>query len=203
MSGSKQEKPLDRYVGALSADEIAAGINVAARNAARLASDARILLDAHRFPTAASIAALAIEEAGKVSILRRLSMARDEKEIKSVWREYRSHRAKSTSWILPDLVARGAISLNDFKDAVDQEGEHTLILDAVKQIGLYSDCYGDRHWSEPFEVVEESLARQLVMTAEVLSKRDEVSPREISLWKEILGPVWETPAMTEALLRWH
>ena len=203
MSRSKQEKLLDRYVGVLSADEIAEGMNAAARNARRLASDARILLDAKRFPTAASVAALAIEEAGKVSILRRLSTARDEKEVKRVWREYRSHMAKNTSWILPDLVAKGAINLTDFQDAVDPEGEHTAILDAVKQIGLYTDCYGGRHWSEPLEVVKESLARQLVMTAEVLSKKDEVSPREIILWKKILGPVWETPAMKEALLRWH
>ncbi len=203
MTRPKQEHSLDRYVGALSAEEIAEGINAAIRNARRLASDAKILLEANRHPTAASVAALSIEETGKVSILRRLATARDDKKVKSLWREYRNHVAKNTSWILPDLFARGAINLTDVQDAVDPEGEHAAILDAVKQIGLYTDCYGERHWSEPSEVVEESLARQLVMTAEVLSKIDEVSPREIILWKEILGPVWETPAMKEALLRWH
>lgn len=203
MAGSNQHNPLDRYIGVLSADEIAAGINVAIRNAARLATDARILLDAHRFPTAASVAALAIEEAGKVSILRRLSVARDEKVAKVIWREYRNHRAKNSMWILPSLVASGATSLVHFIDAVDQEGEHTAILDAVKQLGFYTDCYANGHWSEPLEVVDEELARQLVHTAEAISSKVEVTPREIELWREILGPVWDTPDMQSALLRWH
>ena len=106
-------------------------------------------------------------------------------------------------WILPDLVARGAHNLMHFGDAVDKNGEHNAVLDAVKQIGLYTDCYEDRHWSIPSEVIDANLAEQLVMTAEVLSQKEKVSPREIELWKEILGPVWETPAMSEGLRRWH
>lgn len=201
MTRPKQEHILDRYVEALSAEEIAEGINAAIRNARRLASDAKILLEANRHPTAASVAALSIEEAGKVSILRRLATARDDKEVKSLWREYRSHRAKNTMWILPDLAAKGAHSLTPLRDAVDKDGEHTAVLDAVKQIGLYTDCYGDCHWSVPSEVIDANLAKQLVMTAEVLSQKVEISPREIELWKEIMEPVWGTPAMQEALLR--
>jgi hypothetical protein len=90
-----------------------------------------------------------------------------------------------------------------FRDAADKEGEHTAVLDAVKQIGFYTDCYGDRHWSLPSEVISPDLAKQLVMTAEVLSQRAEISPREVELWTEIMKPVWETPAMREALIRWH
>ena len=154
MTKSKQEQLLDRYVGTLSASEISEGMNVAIRNARRLASDAKILLEASRHPTAASVATLSIEEAGKVSILRSLVTARDNKEIKSIWREYRSHRAKNTMWILPDLAAKGAHQLMHLGEAVDKDGEHTAVLDAVKQIGFYTDCYGDRHWSMPSEVVD-------------------------------------------------
>ncbi len=198
-----REKPLDRYFGILTADEIADGMNAAIQNSARLASDAKILLDAERFPTASSIAALAIEEAGKVTILRRMSVAKDEKEIKKIWREYRNHRDKNTMWILPDLVARGAMHLNHLKDAVDRDGEHTEILDAVKQLGFYTDCYTKGHWSLPLEVVDKGLAKQLVLTAEVLSQKKEITAREIELWREIMGPVWDTPAMKDALIRWH
>jgi AbiV family abortive infection protein len=45
-------------------------MNAAIANAQRLAEDAQLLLDAERFPSAASLAILALEEAGKVIILR-------------------------------------------------------------------------------------------------------------------------------------
>lgn len=64
------QKKLDVYRGKLSAAEIAKGMTVARRNARRLAGDAATLLAASRFPTAASLAVLAIEEAGKASMPR-------------------------------------------------------------------------------------------------------------------------------------
>jgi ABC-type branched-subunit amino acid transport system substrate-binding protein len=53
------------YRGALSAAQIAAGMNAALRNARRLVKDARVLVETGAFPSAASLAILAIEEAGK------------------------------------------------------------------------------------------------------------------------------------------
>ena len=66
------------YSGELSAAKITHGMNAARRNARRLADDAKLLLDAGRYPTAASIAALSIEESGKISVLRRLASASNE-----------------------------------------------------------------------------------------------------------------------------
>jgi AbiV family abortive infection protein len=63
------------YSGPLDALKVAEGINAANRNAQRLATDARILLDVKRYPTAAALAALSIEEGGKSSILRGLALA--------------------------------------------------------------------------------------------------------------------------------
>lgn len=57
---------LPQFKGELSAAQIASGMNAARRNARRLADDARLLLDAERFSSAASIAVLSIEESGKV-----------------------------------------------------------------------------------------------------------------------------------------
>jgi len=85
------QKKLGAYSGKLVAAEIAKGITVAGRNARRLADDAATLLVAESFPTAASLAALVIEEAGKASILRALSLARNDTEIKDEWKAYRSH----------------------------------------------------------------------------------------------------------------
>jgi len=73
-------KKLDQYKGALSTSEITKGINAAIQNAIRLAEDAELLLGNKRYPSATSLAILSIEESGKVTILRGLSVAKDGKE---------------------------------------------------------------------------------------------------------------------------
>ncbi len=203
MAKSSSKRVLTGYVGVLSDAEIAEGMNAAIGNAGRLASDAKLLLDANRYPSAASIAILSIEEAGKVSILRRLVTANSGEEAKKIWNDYRNHWAKNTLSIFPALVAKGAQHLRDFAEAVDKNNSHTAELDAVKQIGFYTDCYEKQHWSIPSEIIEADLATHLVKTAELLSEKSEVSPRELELWREIMGPVWETAAMPDALTRWH
>ena len=192
------------YRGPLTAEQIAVGMNAATANARRLAQDARLLLDNQRWPTAASVAALAIEESGKVVILRRFLTAAAG-EIKGLWREYRSHTKKNINWILPDLVAKGARRLDDFKPIVDSASEHPEVLDATKQIGIYTDCLGRAHWSLPAEVIDEKLAQNLVTAAELLSPERTVSVRELQLWAEHLGPVWnKNPEwMKQALINWY
>jgi AbiV family abortive infection protein len=196
---------LDHYKGALTPEQAAAGINGAARNARRLLNDAKLLLENGRFPSAASLAALSIEESGKVSILRGLAIARDENERRQHWRDYRSHTKKNVEWILPELAGRGARSLEDLRQIFDESSDHPQVLDQVKQIGLYTDCLGKAHWSEPAEVIEEPLARMLVGTAEILALSRDVTVEEMELWVEHLGPVWGGPfAWTKrALVNWY
>ena len=98
---------LAQYRRSLTIEQVAAGMNAATANARRLAQDARALLASGRFPTAASLAALSIEESGKVVILRRFLTAGPD-DIKGLWKEYRSHTKKNINWILPQLVAQGA-----------------------------------------------------------------------------------------------
>jgi len=192
------------YRGPLTVEQIADGMNAATANAKRLAQDARLLLDNQRWPTAASVAALAIEEAGKVVILRRFLTSTAD-DIKARWREYRSHTKKNTNWILPDLVAKGARRLEDFTPIADAASDHPEVLDATKQLGFYTDCLGNAHWSLPADVIDEKLARSLVSAAEVLSPERTVSVRELQLWAEHLGPVWnKNPEwMKQALINWY
>jgi AbiV family abortive infection protein len=204
MTASGITGALQRYSGSLTPAEIAEGMNVAQGNAKRLASDARILFEAGRYPTAASLAALAIEEAGKVTLLRTIAVAADPTKLKTAWKEYRSHRAKNQMWVLPEYAARGARHLRDFAGIVEKDADHTALLDAIKQIGFYTDCYSRGHWSSPQEVIEADLARSVVTTAEILSRSDMVhTAREVELWIFHLGPVWEKPGMREAIVRWH
>src|SRR5690348_11847392 len=104
---------------------------------------------------------------------------------------------------LRTLAARGARQMHHLAEMVERDAEHTAILNSLKQVGLYTDCYGSNaHWSEPKEIIDSTLARTLVGTAELLSKEKIVSPREIELWVEHLSPVLNTPEMPHALLRW-
>ncbi len=197
---------LNGYKGALTPQQIADGINTANKNAKRLANDAIILLDAGRYPSATSLAILSIEESGKVSILRALALAKDEKEIAECWRDYRSHTKKNISWILPELTAKGARHLEDFRSLFDETSDHPYILDQLKQLGFYTDCLGQAHWSLPEVVIERTLTQSIVQTAEIFSKnKKEVTVQEIELWIKHMKPVWKTSmvAMKNALASWN
>lgn len=195
---------LSPFRDALTIEQVATGMNAATENARRLAQDARLLLDNKRWPTAASVAALSIEESGKVVILRRFLTA-NAGEIKGLWKEYRSHTKKNINWILPELVAKGARRLDDFKPIVDSASNHPEALDATKQIGFYTDCLGNAHWSLPSEVVDEALAKNLVAAAEILSPERTITVRELELWVEYLGPISNKSPdrMKHGLVNWY
>ena len=202
-SNNRKGRPSE-YRGHLTPAQVAEGMNAAKRNARRLAADAKLLLDAGRLPTAAAIAALSIEESGKVSILREIALATSRQELNEVWKRYRDHRSKNGAWILLDLVRQGARRLDDFAEVVNRDGEHTALLNSLKQLGFYTDCYGRAHWSEPariFEGNEAKLAHFLVSLAELLARSSETPTREIELWIGHMRPVWQTPDMAFGLLR--
>jgi AbiV family abortive infection protein len=200
------KKKLNSYKGKLSAAKIAEGINAAIQNAKRLAEDSEFLLKVGRFPSAASLAILAIEESGKISILRALALAKTNEDVAEAWRHYRSHTKKNLIWLLPQLAAEGAKKLDDFKPLFDQSSDHPFVLDRFKQIGFYTDCLGKAHWSIPEEVIDQSMAKMLVGIANGLAKVNKrVSKAEIDLWIKHLGPVWKRDPswMNQALCNWY
>lgn len=194
---------LDPYAGPLTPEEVADGIAAAQLNANRLLGDAKLLLEASRFPSATALAILSIEERGKVIILKRLALLVDPKDLKAAWREYRSHRAKNAGWIIPQLVAQGARTMREMAAGVDPDAEHTALLDALKQVSFYSDCLANRHWSIPDTVIDEGVARSMVTAAELMWNSRSVSLREVELWVQIVGPYYNLPGMTDAVLDWQ
>jgi len=192
---AKKERVINRYDGKLSARQITEGINAAARNAQRLYEDADILFKAKRFPTACSLAALSIEESGKAPCLRGILAAQTQNSLKDAWRLYRNHRAKNTGWIMAGLAAKGVRTLAELAPIVDGNSDHPEVLDTVKQLGLYTDCYGDGNWSEPHDAISESLAKQILFVAEMLLTKRETTEREMELWMEHVGRHWGTPEM--------
>jgi len=199
------KQKLDAFKGRLTTKQISAGINAANKNAQRLLNDAKILLKHKKFASAVSLAVLSIEEAGKASILRGMAVAKTDKEISDCWRDYRTHTKKNVAWLLPEIVTNGARSLDDFKILFDINSEHPYLLDQIKQIGFYTDCLGNGHWSIPEEVIDEALANMLVNIAQIMVKHREVSIEEIDLWVQYMGPVWKTSTekMKEAISEWH
>ena len=170
-----------------------------------MADDAKLLLEHGRFPTAVSVAALSIEEAGKISVLRGLAFAPNEAVRKRAWKDYRSHRSKNPAWILPRLVAQGARSLDALRLAADPSGTHSLLLDQLKQLGLYTDCLEPGTWTEPQTAIDEALANELVSIADLMARERTFTRRELELWIEHMQPVYGAPLheMKAALLRWY
>jgi AbiV family abortive infection protein len=199
------KKGLDQFKRRLTASQIAEGMNAALSNAKRLADAASLLLEKEFYPLAASIAALSIEESGKVPVLRSLAVAKTDDEAAKNWREYRSHTRKNAMWILPQLVAEGARRLDDFRPLFEEGAEHPFLLDQVKQIGFYTDCLGNAHWSVPTEVIDAALASILVKTALLFARPKEFTVTEIELWIKHMGPDWKgrEELMVHALVRWY
>src|SRR5215216_1530385 len=78
--GPLKPKPrrLDQFKGKRSSSQIAEGTNAAAANAKRLIEDAEALLKADSYASATALAILAIEEAGKISILHSIVLSRND-----------------------------------------------------------------------------------------------------------------------------
>lgn len=180
-------------------------MTAAAENAGRLVADARLLLENGSFATAVSLSALAIEEYGKISILRAIAVARSEDEAKASWRDYRSHTRKNASWIFPELVANGARNLEDFKAMFFDGSDHTAVLDNLKQLGFYTDCLGKAHWARPAEVIDENLARRIFDVVKIMVRPTAHTTREVELWIQHVGPVWnqEMALMKQGIIDWQ
>lgn len=163
-----------------------------------------MLLEGGRHASAASLAALSIEESGKMDILRELALARDDQEVTDAWRNFRNHSKKNMSWILPRLAEDGARTFDDLRPITDPNSDHPATLNRAKQDGFYTNYDEDTGWSEPSATVDEKFAEYIVRTAEILSNHEEVTTEEMELWIEYMKPVWRTNMdwMKQALALW-
>lgn len=192
---------LKQYRGPLTAEQAAEGIALARKNAQRLIDDADLLLKAERHSSASALAILAIEELGKVQILKMIALFTEDADLKRVWKEYRSHRAKNVHWIIPELAAEGARTMMQMRPATEVDADHTAMLDTVKQLSFYTDCFNEKpRWSEPIEAVDVGFALAIVATAKMLNRGKETTVRELELWVEFVRPHYNKPSMANAVL---
>jgi len=199
------KKRLDQYKGRLDPKQVAQGINAARANAQKLADEAASLLKHGRHALAAALAALAIEEAGKVGILRSLALAETKQEAAEHWKKYRTHTKKSTMWPLPGILDKPSPRREEVLALFDRDADHAYRLDHMKQLGFYTDCLGEGEWSSPDVAISRSQAEELVRTAVDLANFPEVTDTEIELWVKQTRPVSKADAKAqgEALRAWH
>jgi AbiV family abortive infection protein len=199
-----KNKRLPQYKGVLTSKQIAEGMNAATHNATRLAEDADIMLNLDRFPSAVALAILAIEESGKLTILREMALVRNGDAVAETWRAYRQHTSKNQMWILIDSALKGSSKLQDFGHLFDPDSDHPQILDQLKQVSFYTDCLNGRHWSIPEDVIDADLAKMLVAVAKTLSQNHVITVEEVDLWIQHMQPVYKTTtqAMERALVAW-
>lgn len=134
-----------------------------------------------------------------------MSSASNEKQRRNLWKDYRSHTSKNTGWILPELAAKGARTLEELRPATDRDGEHTFTLDNLKQLSLYTDCLGAGNWAEPERIVDHGLAQALVATADVLARSKTVTAEGMEIWNKHMAPVQggSLETMKGALRNWY
>ncbi|EOW3982973.1 AbiV family abortive infection protein [Vibrio parahaemolyticus] len=197
-------KNLKQWKNTLNVSEIADGMNFAQQNANRLLSDAEKLFELESYPTAYSIAVLAIEEAGKISILRELAVARNGNDVKYAWKAYRTHTKKNAMYVFPHLVASGCAKLRDFGGIYSDKNDFPALLDDLKQVGFYTDCLGQKHWSVPSQVISKEAADDILRVARILCKYRTYTQKEIELWVKHIKPVWKSSMqeMQVALKAW-
>lgn len=183
-----------QYNQKLSPERAAEGINAAIDNSKSLLADAILLFDNERYERAVALSILAIEEAGKPSIIRSILLEDDPKSLKKEWQNYRRHTEKNSNWIVPELVSKGARHIEEMRQTVDKESDHTQQLDNIKQLAFYTDAFSKCKWSIPNEVIDKELAKGILEVAKIMVGKDTkgmTTEAELKLWIKHLKPVWK------------
>jgi AbiV family abortive infection protein len=147
---------------------------------------------------------LSIEESGKLPILREVACMKDKKgPLKDAWQRYSDHRQKNAAWLAIQLMMSGAKTLGDIQQTFDPQSMHSDILNIMKQLGFYTDCYGEAEWAEPEGVVDEKMATTMLATAKLLLPKHEATEYEMKLWVEHIGEHWGEPDMAERAMKFE
>ncbi len=104
------------------------------------------------------------------------------------------------------MLANGARKASDFARLLDPNADHPKVLDELKQLSFYTDCYQGQHWSLPEEVISRDLAEGLLRIASNFAPAEarRITTEEMELWIQYMQPVWKTTdeCMERALFEW-
>ena len=182
-----------QYNQRLTPKKAAEGINTITDNARALLSDAQLLYDNDKYERATALAILAIEEAGKVSIIRAILVEDNQKELNKQWKRFRSHNEKNWGLAFPDYVYRETNNVEDFRPLFDNS-DHGQVFDQLKQLSIYTDLFKNGNWSSPDKVITKEIATSILSTVKLFIDKDEqamTTEDELKLWVKHLKPVWK------------
>ncbi|MBK8536838.1 MAG: AbiV family abortive infection protein [Candidatus Competibacteraceae bacterium] len=201
---------MKQYNGPLDANKAAAAMQAARLNALDLLTSAELLYQQGRYQHSAAISILAIEEIGKLPLIQGIFLA-DQSQLKSLWRAYRQHRAKTER--LP-IALESRIRVNfpeiDASDAreVVADGPSPAELDIQKQLALYSDFVEENdepvcHLPRNVDWQRQAWERMWEAKVAVENIRDR-TPEELGVWlRHRLAPENVGKALIEFLPAIH
>ena len=164
-----------KYNGKLTIEQISEGIYFCIENATNIFADAYILIKLNRFPRALSLLLIAIQEAGKVSILKNMSMipSKNQKLWKKEWNNFRKHETK-------DFLGHDIKTSSELSDSPGEYFWQQLLYKAnnfiperekVRQLGLYIDYIpSDKKWWSPNEINKKMVKMVESEVINILSK---------------------------------
>ncbi len=162
------------------------------QNARELIDEAGLLIANQKWARGASLSILAIEEAGKVPLLRELLVVDSEEDLKKGWRSYRSHTKKNVLAVIKEYVEESQNN-EDVRPLYDRASKDPQFIEGFKQLALYSDCLNVFRWTSPSKIVDEGLANFFFKTARAVVGTGESSMQsapELHLWVKHMKPVW-------------
>src|SRR3712207_4707510 len=146
----------------LTLEQLFEGIQVILNNAQSLSEDATLLFEAGRYPRAASLAILSIEEFGKIFIVAKMAISEDKETLAGLWKDFQRHTAKNFPGVIVNRFLAGDRTIDDLLTNVkDGVGD----LNDIKKQGLYVDYSGDERWLIPSVVITSSVADHYIQLA--------------------------------------
>lgn len=147
---------VERYSGALSLEQISTGISACIENALDLFGDAMLLYEHKRHARALSLLLTSLQEAGKVALLRQMTLhsSKDQQAWSHLWKRFRNHETKD-AFGQSAKITRDA--LGNPGEAFLQQGRYNKTTapakEKIRQFGQYVDFIKkDDKWWSPREV---------------------------------------------------
>ena len=189
MEFNKKSPISNKYNSPISIDDAARGIKAAVLNGKDLLNDAQLLFDNERYARAMSLAILAIEEIGKVEIIKNLLLSKQ--KVASIWKDVRDHKSKNIIWQFPILKHIGLTDARSLENLIDRKAAPAAYLDDLKQLGFYTEALENENskscnWVIPSEAVDKESASFYIQTARqiVLDDRIEWTPLALKTFME-------------------
>jgi AbiV family abortive infection protein len=147
---------IQRFAGPLGPDAAEAGILLLQANAQRLARDARLLFHAKRYPSAAMLAASALNELARIPLLMEIFAAGKDRRLDRRWQDFRQPGPG-----FPWAVFHPGKSKSEFA-AMDDA------LAFIRAIGNAIECVGPGNWLDPERLIQPALVQELIAITEQL-----------------------------------